>query len=46
MPGHKNVKIREFPHGTHSAYYSYNPEDVENALQEFWNKVKPTVPTP
>jgi pimeloyl-ACP methyl ester carboxylesterase len=39
MPGHRNVSVRLFPRGTHSAYYSYNPEAVEQALQEFWRKV-------
>ncbi|HET9237813.1 MAG TPA: alpha/beta hydrolase [Oligoflexus sp.] len=46
MPGHANVSVRIFPRGTHSAYYSYNPEDVEKALQEFWTKVKPAAPAP
>ncbi len=39
MPAHKNLSIRIFAHGTHSAYYSYGPEEVEEALQSFWLKV-------
>jgi pimeloyl-ACP methyl ester carboxylesterase len=40
MPGHRHVNVRIFPRGTHSAYYSYSPEEFEKALQEFWDKVK------
>jgi hypothetical protein len=39
MPGHRNVTIRIFPRGTHSAYYSYSPEETEQALLNFWQKV-------
>ena len=46
MPGHSKANVRVFQHGTHSAYYGYSPEEVENALQEFWNKVKPAAPAP
>jgi pimeloyl-ACP methyl ester carboxylesterase len=41
MPGHRNVSVHMFLRGTHSAYYSYNPEALEAALLEFWNKVNP-----
>lgn len=40
MPAHSDVNVRIFQRGTHSAYYSYNPEDVEQALREFWQKVQ------
>lgn len=45
MPAHRHVNVETFDHGTHSAYYGYEPEAVEAALQRFWNQVK-GVPVP
>ncbi len=46
MPSHSNVKVRMFQRGTHSAYYSYGPEEVEAAVTEFWQNVRGTLPPP
>jgi hypothetical protein len=39
-PAHRNLSIKVFDRGTHSAYYGYEPEAVEEALHDFWKRVK------
>ncbi len=45
MPAHKNLSIHIFAAGSHSAYYSYGPKEVEEALASFWARTHGLNPT-